>query len=165
MTTAADRPPPAGPTASGAARRTGRTGWALRAVVTAHTIAAFGQPVFAGVYLSGDYDGLRWHVAGADTVTSIGYLQVVAAAVVWGRLRLAWPFLATLALVAAETVQYLLGMTGALWAHFPLGVATIAGLVVMFVGVWCRPLDRRARPSRARARATTEAGRREAGDA
>ncbi|MEV0384737.1 hypothetical protein [Nonomuraea sp. NPDC050643] len=127
-------------------------GWVLRAVVSAHTVAIVAQPVFAGVYLSGDYDGLRWHVAGADVVTSIGLAQVVVAIVVWVRLRRVWPLLATSAVVAAETVQYFAGLDGALWLHLPLGVMTVAALVVLFIAVWCRPLRRRPE-------------RREAGDA
>lgn len=123
-------------------RRTSPAGWVLRAVVSAHVAAIFGQPVFAGVYLSGSYDGLRLHAAGADAVTTLGYLQLIAAIVVWARLRQAGPFLATLALVAAETVQYFAGTVGALWLHLPLGVATIAGLVVQFTAVWRRPLAR-----------------------
>ncbi|WP_214321223.1 hypothetical protein [Nonomuraea sediminis] len=114
------------------------TGWLLRAVVSAHVVAIFGQPVFAGVYLSGDYDGLRWHAVGADVVTSIGYLQVIAAIAVWIRLRQVWPFLATAVLVAAETVQYFAGLDGALWLHVPLGVLTIVVLVVLFLAVWRR---------------------------
>lgn len=124
------------------ARRTSPAGWVLRAVVSIHVAAIFGQPVFAGVYLSGSYHGLRLHAAGADAVTSLGCLQLIAAIVVWVRLRQAGPFFATLALVAAETVQYFAGMAGALWLHLPLGVATIAGLVVQFTAVWRRPLGR-----------------------
>lgn len=121
--------------------------WVLRAVVTLHVVAIFGQPVFAGVYLSGDYDGLRWHTLGADAVTYTGYLQLVVTILVWVRLRRAWPFVVTLVLVAAETVQYFAGLEGALWLHFPLGVLTIAALVVLFVAVWRRPL--RQEPSNA----------------
>jgi len=111
----------------------------LRAVVSAHTVAILGQPVFAGVYLSGDYDALRWHATGADVVTSIGCVQLVVAIVVWVRQRQAWPFVATLALVAAETVQYLAGMDGALWLHLPLGVLSVVALAVLFIAVWLRP--------------------------
>ncbi|MEV2271091.1 hypothetical protein [Nonomuraea africana] len=126
-----------------AAHRTTPTGWTLRAVVSAHVVAIVGQPVFAGVYLTGDYDGLRWHAIGADVVTSIGYLQVIAAIMVWVRLRHLWPFLATMAVVAAETVQYFAGLDGALWLHLPLGVMTIAELVVLFIAVWRQPFSRR----------------------
>ena len=115
----------------------------LRFVVSAHVVAILGQPVFAGVYLSGDFDGLRLHAVGANVVTSIGYLQLIAAIVVWVRLRQAGPFVATLAVVTAETVQYFAGMDGALWLHLPLGVLTIAALVVQFIAVWARPLARR----------------------
>ncbi|MQY08928.1 hypothetical protein [Actinomadura macrotermitis] len=142
MVTAARRFRPAPTGRAGAAPRTRPAGWALRAVVSAHMAVIFGQPVFAGVYLSGDYDGLRWHAAGADLVTYAGYLQLIAAIVVWVRLRRAWPAAAALALVAAETVQYFAGLDGALWLHLPLGVLTIAGLAVMFVGVWRLPLWR-----------------------
>jgi hypothetical protein len=128
---------------SAAAHRTRPAWWVLRAVVSAHVVTIVGQPVFAGVYLTGDFDGLRWHAVGADVVTSIGYAQVVVAIVVWVRLRQAWPFLATTAVVAAETVQYFAGLDGALWLHIPLGVMTVAALVVLFVAVWRQPLPRR----------------------
>jgi hypothetical protein len=52
-------------------------------VVSAHVVAIVGQPVFAGTYLTGDFDSLRWHAVGADVVTSIGYTQVIVAIVVW----------------------------------------------------------------------------------
>lgn len=118
------------------AHRTTPTGWTLRAVVSAHVVAIVGQPVFAGAYLTGDFDGLRWHAVGADVVTSIGYLQVIVAIVVWIRLRRVWPFLATMAVVAAETAQYFAGLDGALWLHIPLGVMTVVALVVLFIAVW-----------------------------
>ncbi|NUW41185.1 hypothetical protein HT134_13680 [Nonomuraea rhodomycinica] len=122
--------------------RTTPTGWTLRAVVSAHAAAIAGQPVFAGVYLSGDFDGLSLHAAGANVVTSIGYLQLIVAIAVWARLRQAWPFLATAAVVAAETVQYFAGLDGTLWLHLPLGVMTIVAVVVQFIDVWRRPLLR-----------------------
>lgn len=125
-----------------AAPRTTPTGWTLRAVVSAHVLAIAGQPVFAGVYLTGDYDGLRLHAAGADVVTSIGYLQAIVAIAVWVRLRQVWPFLTTTAVVAAETVQYFAGLNGALWLHLPLGVMTVVAVVVQFIDVWRRPLLR-----------------------
>jgi hypothetical protein len=122
-----------------ALHRTTPTWRVFRVVVSAHAVAIVGQPVFAGVYLSGDFDGLRWHAASADVVTSIGYLQVIAAIVTWARLRQSGPFLATMAIVVAETVQYFAGLDGALWLHIPLGVMTIAAIVVQFVAVWRQP--------------------------
>lgn len=118
-------------------------GWVLRAVVSAHLVAIIGQPVFAGVYLTGDFDGLRRHAVGADVVTTIGYVQLIVGIVLWVRLRRAWPFCTTLVVVVAETVQYFAGLEGALWLHVPLGVLTVAGLVVQFIAVWLRPLSRR----------------------
>lgn len=114
-----------------------------RAVVTAHVVAVFGQPVFAGVYLSGDFDGLGMHAVGADVVTSLCLVQLVVAIVVWARLRRSWPFYVTLALAVAETAQYFAGTAGALWLHIPLGVFTVAAVVMLFAAVWLRPLQRR----------------------
>ncbi|MEV0648942.1 hypothetical protein AB0I28_27185 [Phytomonospora sp. NPDC050363] len=122
------------------AQRTAPAGWVLRALVSAHVAAIFGQPVFAGVYLTGDFDALRWHALGADVVFYIALAQLIAAIVVWVRLRRAWPFVTTAALVAAETVQYLAGMEGALWLHLPLGVLTVAALAVLFIAVWRGPV-------------------------
>ncbi|WP_202638027.1 hypothetical protein [Bailinhaonella thermotolerans] len=136
----------ASPQGAAATLRTRPAGWVYRAAVTAHAAAIIGQPVFAGVYLTGDFDALRWHATGADVVTSIGYAQLVAAVAVWVRLRRAEPFLATLAVVAAETAQYFAGLEGALWLHVPLGVMTVAALVVQFIAVWLRPLARREAP-------------------
>ncbi|MQY36997.1 hypothetical protein SRB17_49990 [Streptomyces sp. RB17] len=151
----------AAPVRSDAAHRKWSCEWMLRAVVSVHTVAIFGQPVFAGVYLSGDYDALRWHATGADVVTSLGGVQLIAAVVVWVRLRRAWPFVATLALVAAETVQYFAGMDGALWLHLPLGVLTIVALAVLFIAVWRQPL-RRPQPGGKAGRTVQEPHRLEA---
>jgi hypothetical protein len=129
-----------------AAHRTSPMGWVVRAIISVHLIALVGQPVFAGVYLSGNFDGLRLHALGADVVTSLGYLQVIAAAAVWIRLRHSGLFFASLAVVAVETVQYLAGMDGALWLHLPLGVFTIVGLAGQFIVVWRQPLRPVSRP-------------------
>ncbi|GIG66676.1 hypothetical protein [Phytomonospora endophytica] len=128
------------------APRTRPSGWVLRSLTAAHLLAIVGQPVFAGVYLSGDFDGLRLHALGADVVFYIGIAQLIAAIVVWVRLGLAWPFAASLVVLAAETVQYLAGMEGALWLHLPLGVLTVAGIALLFVAVWRRPLARPVKP-------------------
>lgn len=146
MVTTADRRRPDIPASADAAHRGRAAVRVLRAVVSMHLVAIFGQPVFAGTYLSGDYDGLHWHEVGANVTTSIGYVQLISAIVVWVRLRQIWPFLVTVALVAAETVQYFAGMEGALWLHLPLGVITIVAVAVVFIAVWRQPLRSRPRP-------------------
>ncbi|PJN29390.1 hypothetical protein [Kitasatospora sp. CB02891] len=126
--------------------RTGRSGPAgqvLRVLVAVHTVAVYGQPVFAGVYLSGSYDGLGWHLAGANAVTGLGYLQLIAAMVLWFRSRISWPLTGTAVVVIAETVQYFAGLDGTLWLHLPLGVATIVALTVLTIGLLRTPLPGR----------------------
>lgn len=128
--------------------RTGIGGLLFRAVVTLHTIAAFGQPVFAGVYLSGDIGGLDWHARSADIVFYLGLAQIVVGAVASARSRRAWPVAASVLIAAAETGQYMAGLNGMLWLHLPLGVALIAALAVLFVTVWARPLPNRSAADR-----------------
>ncbi|AIS02377.1 hypothetical protein [Streptomyces glaucescens] len=140
MTTTSEQPSAA---ASGAAA-TGAAGRLFRAAVTAHTVAAFGQPVFAGVYLSGAVGGLHWHARGADIVFSLGLMQTVAGTAASVRMRRVWPVTLSLLVVAAETVQYMAGLSGALWLHLPLGAAVIASLAVLFVAAWIRPLPNAA---------------------
>jgi hypothetical protein len=118
-------------------------GWVLRAVITLHLVAIVGQPIFAGVYLSGDYDALSMHAAGADVVTGIGYVQLIVAIVVWRRLRVLWPLISSAIVAAAETLQYYAGMHGPLWLHIPLGVMIVVAVVVQFLAAWLRPLARR----------------------
>lgn len=67
------------------------------------------------------------------------------ATVLWARTRRSWPFYATLALVAAEAAQYVAGLEGALWLHLPLGVTTIAGIVILTLAVWRTPFPRRTK--------------------
>ncbi|WP_335987846.1 hypothetical protein [Glycomyces sp. MUSA5-2] len=143
-----DAPAAAPATPEPPAERTAASGWVLRGVSTAYLVAGFAQPVFAGVYLSGDFDGLAWHMRGADLVSYIAIAHLVTAGVVWARARRAWPFWASLALVTGVTAQYFAGMWGELWLHFPLGVALVAGIAGMFAAVWRRPLPRRRKEVR-----------------
>ena len=125
------------------ASRTRPSGWAFRIIVTAHLLAIAAQPVFAGVYLSGDFDSLGWHEADANAATTIGYVQLVAAIVVLARLHQRWPLAPSIAIVIAETVQYFAGMLGALWLHIPLGVIIVVAIVLQFIAVWRGPLGKR----------------------
>jgi hypothetical protein len=124
---------------------TGVTGGMFRAAVTLHTVVVFGQPVFAGVYLSGDIGGLGLHALGADAASFLGLAQAVVGVTYSVRQRVWWPALTSLLLVAAESVQYVAGMDGALWLHLPLGVSLISGLAVLFTVAWTRPLRGRGR--------------------
>lgn len=108
----------------------------MRWIVTAHTVAIFAQPVFAGRYMIGDYDMLALHTLGADLVTYFGLAQVVLSAVLWRRAGTRWPFWASLLLFLGESGQYFAGVAGELDLHFPLGVALAMYASIMLVGIW-----------------------------
>ncbi|MEU6661955.1 hypothetical protein [Streptomyces sp. NPDC046821] len=107
-------------------------------------MAAFGQPVFAGVYLSGEIDGLNWHAQGANLVYTLGLLQAAVGIAASRRMRRQWPTVVSVVILLAETGQYVAGSAGLLWMHLPLGVMLIASLTVLAVAVWIRPLPNRS---------------------
>ncbi|MFJ9179286.1 hypothetical protein [Streptomyces sp. NPDC102360] len=131
MTTTLEKP-------STAPRRSLVHGRLFRFAVTVHAVAAFGQPAFAGAYLSGDIGGLDWHARGADIVFSLGIGQALVGSFTSRRMRRWWPFAVSMLLVVAESGQYLAGMEGLLWVHIPLGVMIIAGLAVLSAALWMR---------------------------
>ncbi|MEV6905807.1 hypothetical protein [Amycolatopsis sp. NPDC051071] len=114
-----------------------------RVLVSAHAVAIFGQPIFAGGYLGGDYDMLSLHRWGADAVSFLAYAQIFAALALWLVRGPRWLFWISLLLAAGETAQYFAGMDGALDLHLPLGVALVAGMVLTTIAVW-RPQTWRA---------------------
>lgn len=134
----------------------------LRSVATGHAVLAFGQPVFAGSYLTGNMLGWQLHAGGADLVFTLGLIQAMIAAVITVRTRRAWPLVVSAGVVAAETAQYFAGLAGALWLHIPLGVAIVAGVVATAVATWVAPLSPRRtavrRPGRSRTRLGTADG-------
>ncbi|MEU3457290.1 hypothetical protein ABZ671_27360 [Micromonospora sp. NPDC006766] len=126
--------------------------------VTVHAILAFGQPVFAGVYLTGSIRGLELHARGADVVFTLGVVQFVIAVAISVRSRRVWHVVASALVTAAEALQYLVGMSGRLWVHFPFGVAIISGLALYAVAAWAQALPARpvrTDPRRTRVRAET----------
>lgn len=118
--------------------RTGRALLVNRVLVTGHTVAVIGQPVFAGGYLGGDYDMLWLHRWGADVVAYLGFAQVLAAMVLWLTRGPRWLFVVSVLVVAGETAQYFAGLAGALDLHIPLGVALVTAMVLTTVAVWRR---------------------------
>ena len=108
----------------------------VRGFVTVHAVAIFGQPVFAGRYLIGDYDMLAMHTLGADLVSYVGLAQLVTSAMLWWRGGPRWPFWASLLLTLGETGQYFAGLAGALDLHVPLGVALVVLASIMLVAIW-----------------------------
>ena len=106
--------------------------WSLRVLATAHLTGVLAQAVLAGLFVTGDVDLLTWHRDNAGVTHSLLYLQLVAAVLLWrpGRGPL-WPALASLGIVAAETVQVVLGQSRLVAPHFPLGMA-VFGLSAAF---------------------------------
>ena len=57
--------------------------WALRIVVTAHPLAVLMQAVFAGRFMSGDFEMLRAHFVNSQVVGALGLAETALAVVYW----------------------------------------------------------------------------------
>lgn len=111
-------------------RRRKGTVRAMRVVLWSLAVAVFAQAVFAGLFLDGETVGRDWHASnGMLVLPLLALLQVVLAVLVWRRGGgSGWLPIASLGLLLALLIQSVLGTTGQVAVHVPLGVA-IFGLV------------------------------------
>lgn len=113
-------------------------------VLGMHAAMVVTQPFLAGMFLSGLVDAIQVHGIIGSALPAVGLLQIVTAVLLWrpggGPL---WPLQISSVLFLAEGFQVVMGYTGALGMHLPLGVAIVAGTVAMFIWslVW-RPAQR-----------------------
>ncbi|GAA2756726.1 hypothetical protein [Actinopolymorpha rutila] len=127
---ASPRPSPPGAPAGGPRA----TLWLLRLVALVHAGLVVGQPVLAGIYLSGRFDALATHSLNAGLVILACMVQFGAALVyVWPGRGRGWPALVTAMLFFAEGIQTGMGYAGKLAVHVPLGVAVVTTQVVLVV--------------------------------
>ncbi len=121
------------------------TVWLLRVTATVQAGLALLQPVFAGWYLSGDYDALGVHDSNAEFIGGAVLGTLIAALLYWlpGRGR-GWPVLVPVVLLVALVFQMEAGYGRNLTLHIPLGVGIVT--VSVFFGFWTwSPAARRAR--------------------
>jgi len=93
-------------------------------------VAVFAQAVLAGLFLDGGDAWRGWHaINGMLVLPLLALIQVVLAVLMWRRSRgPGWLAVASLGLLLALLVQSVLGMTGQVAVHVPLGMA-VFGLV------------------------------------
>jgi hypothetical protein len=120
---------------------------AMQLVLWLLTLAVFAQAVLAGLFLDGG-DGWRgWHaVNGMLVLPLLALIQVILAVVVWRRGHgPGWLAVASVGLLLALLVQSMLGMTGQVAAHVPLGVAIfgLTGTLLVRTRALTQPAARR----------------------
>ncbi|MBF8193738.1 hypothetical protein ITP53_50290 [Nonomuraea sp. K274] len=101
---------------------------AFKAVTVLNTLSVLAQAVTAGQLMSGGDASL--HGLGAGAVHGLGLVQLIAAVLLWRPGRGAgWPVPVSLAVLLLGFVQSMLGGSGAMAAHVPVGM-TLFGLSV-----------------------------------
>ncbi|WP_133907935.1 hypothetical protein [Actinophytocola oryzae] len=119
--------------------------WSLRIVATVNLVLVLLQPVFAGLFLTGDVDAIDLH---STTATVVVFVELALVGVAVGYLVARgrrWVLPATVVLLAAAVLQAFLGYTRTLAFHVPLGVAIVTASVFLGIWVWmpaaARPRD------------------------
>lgn len=125
-------------TRSGAPRGPRLTLWLLRSLALLFLLAVLAQPVFAGLYLSEEWDALGVHSGNATLVQFLSLFVLVSALAYWlggrGRGRVA---LAAAVLFVTIVLQSGFGYGRVLALHIPVGVAVVTAAVLFSVWV-CR---------------------------
>jgi hypothetical protein len=113
--------------------------WTFRVTTLVSAVMLFDQAVFAGQFMSGDYDSLHTHRENA-TYAGISVLVSAVAAVLVRRPGRGpwWPIAGCLGIFGLVALQIMLGFARAITVHIPLGVATILLAVVLAVRAWRR---------------------------
>ncbi|MCE3550267.1 hypothetical protein LWC33_02195 [Pseudonocardia sp. RS11V-5] len=119
------------------ARRPRATLWILRVLLSVHVLAVLGQPLLAGLYLSGDVDAITVHGIVGSALAGLGLVLIggAAAYVLVGRGRW-WVLPATVVLFFAEGLQVGFGYARQLNLHVPLGVLIVTVSVLLAAWVW-----------------------------
>lgn len=124
--------------------------WSLRSIALVVAVLVFLQPVFAGLFVTGDVGMLRLHSTTAGFITVMAFVQVIAATLLWRPGRGAvWPIWVALAFFVGAEAQGAFGYARAIGMHIPLGVLMFGASVVMVIATWSptlrRPRQRRHR--------------------
>jgi hypothetical protein len=118
----------------------GRRPWMrtlFRWFVTAAAVFAFAQAALAGAYLGGHYDALGLHGVNAMIALVAAFGATVLGVLVWKPGGGAWwPAAVSAGVFLAENAQTGLGYARLTAVHIPLGVAIIAGLLVLTLRAW-----------------------------
>ncbi|MGN9842748.1 hypothetical protein ACTMTI_31950 [Nonomuraea sp. H19] len=110
---------------------------AFKAVTVLNALAVLAQAVTAGLLMSGGGGSL--HGMGASAVHALGLAQLVVAVLMWRPARgPGWPALVGLVVLLLGFVQSMLGGSGVVAAHVPLGMALFGLSVWLLVWAWRR---------------------------
>jgi hypothetical protein len=120
----------------------------LRLVLTGHLLAVLGQPVLAGLYLTGDVDAIALHGTVGSLLAAVGLVigAVALAYVVGGRGRL-WVLPVVVAQFLLVGFQIGMGYARMMQLHVPLGVALVLVAALLTAWAWmpCAARPRGAR--------------------
>jgi hypothetical protein len=120
-----------------AVRRPRVTLWLLRAVLTVHVLAVLSQPIWAGLFLTGDIDAITAHGTIGSVLAAWDLLLIVVAIgyALAARARL-WVPIAAVAMFLLVGFQIGFGYARELQWHIPLGVVIVTASLLAGFWVW-----------------------------
>ncbi len=140
--------------------------WLLRAVVTVHLVAVLGQPVWAGLFLTGDVDAIAVHGTIGSLVAAWGMPTIgVALIYVLGGRGSLWVAPLAVAQFLVIGFQVGAGYGRNLGLHVPLGVGLTIAAVALAAWAWSPAAARSRRPAGSPAAGPPAAGSPAAGSA
>ena len=121
-------------------------------VAVFQAVVIFDQAVFAGQFLSGEFDALARHRQNATNAGLATIAMVVAAILLrWPGRGPSWPIFACAGLFGLIALQIAMGYARVLTLHVPLGVSIITASLFVLVKLWrpvlTRPAPRGPEPS------------------
>lgn len=111
--------------------------WLLRAVLTVHVAAVLSQPIWAGMFLTGDVDAITVHGT-IGSILAAWDMLVIGVAIAYSiavRGRIGVPIAAT-AMFFIVGFQIGMGYARELQWHIPLGVGIVTASLLVGFWVW-----------------------------
>lgn len=114
---------------------------ALQVALTLHALLLLVQPLWAGLFLSGDYERLATHHDTALVVMGTGTLVLVLAVAAWW--FASWPTwlpIAAFALMTLLGMQFTAGFDRQMGLHIPLGTLLAVGTIHLVGWTYKQPV-------------------------
>lgn len=111
--------------------------WVFRGVASLLLLVLLGQATTAGQLLEGSQSMRAAHSTGGMIAVVLGLALLIVAVLVWRR-GIGWPTLVSLVVLLATAGQFMLGMSGGIAVHIPLGTVLVGSAAFLVTWGWAK---------------------------